>query len=754
MSGIESALEGLVRLVTNARRPLPNPNTLGGFQPVLTALAASRQAGTGIIWQKQASLEKPFDGGDSDHRTGVLAFCGSKQDADNLPQFFNSATGLAVRHPTQEPWSNPNNYTRDQLTGYMAGCWRAGRTDIAQALFNAHERRGFLCQNIEDNATGTLKEPPVGDPLGPHDIMYLRVCAGDIDAVSDLVGQLSLFTSIQFLSNDITTEINQPLLQSIVCCQLDVFLATHPEFKKQLIHYWEGEDGTWRQQREIADALINVVEIEKDRYKTADIFDYLIPAHILEELRHIDLKETLNAFRNANVVYFAELAGKLAIAALRDLKHAAEVVLFGIRTLGNIAVEVGTAILTTIQSEVTKQLKKLDSFLKDLDPLHGVAVALNTAAGLLGLGSSNNEVETREELQFRQDVLNGLQNIRRDTSQILTNIAGLQREMEKNFAEIAVKVDDNFYKLVLSELDGQALAVTSVINSLNAKPAPFSAERVRLKDMLADRVGALEASMGQCTHYGTPALGAAFHAYGIVITAQTLLKNIVQLKQIAETYRLKFLDMLNGTNDVIGLQTSIASIEKELADGYKAFDKVRNKIMIGAANVRLAAQYNMDTTKDINAIAGYWTTKVFATLQGSVESGVFSLSFTTEDGGEVADQYHANDGEGGLSVFSGAIFAESPWYGGLELSKFHSADMRDRQISSRDTTVAKIINDAGAALTQWLQAKRSTVINAKKILPDHRTLYAAVAATFDEPAAPSASEVRAVAAAFGRKLVA
>ncbi len=751
MSGIESALEHLVGLVRNARRPLPNPNTLGGYQPVLTALAASRQEGTGVVWQKQGSVEKPFDGGDSDHRTGVLAFCGSKQDADNLPQFFNFATGLAVRHPNQPPWNNPNNYTRDQLTGYMAGCWRAGRTDIAQALFNAHERRGFTCQDFEDDYPGTTKQPPVGDLLAPHDIMYLRVCAGDVDAVSDIVGQLSMFTNIQILGADKTTEINQPLLQAIVCCQLDVFLSAHPNFNEQLIYYWEGEDGIWRQQREIADALINVVAIEKERYESTDVFDYLIPANILEEIRHIDLNEALNALKNANPIYFAELAGKLAIAALRDLKHAADVVIYGIRTLANIAEEVGTVILTAIQAEVTKQLKKLDSFLKDLDPLHSVAVALNTAARLLGLGSSDNEDERRAELQFRQDVLNGLQNIRRDTSQILTNIANLQREMEQNFAAIAVKVDGDFYKLVLSELDGKALAVSSVINSLTAMPAPSSGEKALLNDELANRVGALEASMGQCTYYGAPALAAAFHAYGLVITGITLLNNPVQLKQIKEIYRPQFLAMLNGAN---GLQATIDSLEKELTDGYKAFDKVRNKIIIGAANVRLAEQRNMDDTKDINAIGGYWTTKVFAILQGSIEAGPFSISYFSEDGGNVADQYHATDGEGGASVFAGAIFEESPWYGGRGLDKYHSPDLRERQINSRDTSVAKIRDEAGAALTQWLQIKRTTVINAKKILPGLRTMYAAVAATFDKSTTPSAFEIESVAAAFGERRVA
>jgi hypothetical protein len=747
MSGIESALEGLARLVTNARRPLPNPYTLGDFHPVVDHL--DRERGTDIVWQKQADPAKPFDGGDSAHRTGVLAFCGSELDARNLPKFFLSDASLAVRHPTQEPWNNPNNFTRDQLTGYMAGCWRAGRTDIAKALFFAHEKRGFLCQNFEDNYPGTPKDPPVGDPLGPHDIMYLRVCTGDFDAVTDIASQLALYTSIQFLSNDLDTEINQPLLQAIVCCQLDIFLAKQDKYKAQLIKYWDG-DGVWRGQREIADALISVVEMEKARYVTPDILDYLLPANILNELRHININDALNAFKTGNPVYFAELAGKLVIATLRDIKHYAEVVIYGVRTLMNIAEEVGTAILKTLQYQVSKELRKLDNFLKDLGPLHAVSVALNTAASLLGLGSSQDDADRKAELQFRQEVLIGLQSLSKDTSQILTNVATLQKDMERNFEALAVKVDGDFYKLVLSELEGHALEVGSLINSLNAEPGPSDAEKGRIEDMLGHQVENLKVAVGKCTDYGAPALPAAFHAYGIVIAGLTILNNVVVLRETRRSYREPFQKMLIGPK---GLQSTITSLDNEVAAAYAAFDKVRAKILIGAVSVRLAEQYNMDDTKDINAIEKYWVTKVYGTLQGSVESGPFSISYSTEDGGEVPYAFVARDGENGLSVFSSAMFETPPFYGGRGLDKYHSPDMRERQINARDTTVAKIVSEGGAALTQWLQLKRATVINAKSILPGHRTLYAAVAATFDEQPIPGSSVIQA-ANAFGQSVMA
>ena len=723
MSAIEQALEGLVRLATNARRPRPDPNTLGGYLPALQGL--SRDGG-GIIMQTQGDPMRPLDGGDSANRTGVLAFCGSNRDAELLPLFFNVGTSLATRHPTQAPWNNPNNFSRDQLIAYLAGCWRSGRTDIASALLRAHEARGFTCQNFENDFPGTVKSPPIGDPLGPQDMMYLRVCAGDSDAIADLVSMLTMYTSIQFLSSDAKIEINQSLLEAMVCCQLDVFVNAHSNFDEQLNYYWGHERG----QQSIADAWIHVVNLELERYESPDLWDFLLPPNLLAELRHIDLNEALNALRTFNPAYFAELAGKLTIAILRDLKYAVDLFVNGARALLQAGEEVAAMALRALQSEVTKNLAKLDQFLKDLGPLHTVSVVLKTAAGLLGLDSSDDS-DRQAELQFRADVLRGLQTIQRDTTAILANVAKLQVDMERHFAELGLRVDAGFYDLIVGGVTSRSQAILSVMDSLNATPKPTDAERERLKAQLNGGIVDLATSMAQCTRYGAPALPAAFHAYSILVTAASLLSNTVQVKTFKIDYRDDFMTMLDGDK---GLAKTIRSLEQLVADGYNAFDRVRNRILIGAVNVRRGDQRNMASTKDIIPADGYWRTKVYATLQGSIEAGEYVVSFVPDDAGEAPVEFAAVEGGAEPRVWSAAQVIAAPWYGGLDLDKYHSPDVRERQINARDEGVRAIIGDAGERLKALLKETRERVLYAKEVLPGHRSLYAAVKATFGEPA--------------------
>jgi len=74
-------------------------------------------------------IEFTVDFGDSAHNTGILAFCNSQQDQEYLP-LFEQSPGIMVRHPSQPPWNNWKNCTRDQLLAYSAGCWRAKKYDF------------------------------------------------------------------------------------------------------------------------------------------------------------------------------------------------------------------------------------------------------------------------------------------------------------------------------------------------------------------------------------------------------------------------------------------------------------------------------------------------------------------------------------------------------------------------------------------------------------------------------------------------
>jgi hypothetical protein len=144
-----------------------------------------------------------------------------------------------------------------------------GATDIAHRLLEEHERRYWTCQNIENDKPGTLKDPPVGDILFPHEQMMLRVCAGHQNAHFDLLGQVLLQGAIDYAAKQPEDyEINQLLLESIICCRLDYFIE-HVEYEKYLRAYWDK-----RGQSEIREALIEVTKLEFERYKTNTYFRF------------------------------------------------------------------------------------------------------------------------------------------------------------------------------------------------------------------------------------------------------------------------------------------------------------------------------------------------------------------------------------------------------------------------------------------------------------------------------------------------
>ena len=89
---IQSLLESLVNIFTLAQRPAPNPLQTRGFIPDLACLERL----DGLCMQFQANPERPLDGGDSAHRTGVLAFCESDLDLHRRGSIYQSNRALGV----------------------------------------------------------------------------------------------------------------------------------------------------------------------------------------------------------------------------------------------------------------------------------------------------------------------------------------------------------------------------------------------------------------------------------------------------------------------------------------------------------------------------------------------------------------------------------------------------------------------------------------------------------------------------------
>jgi hypothetical protein len=254
---IEQALDGLAGQLGP---PLPpNAGSINGHVPDLSGLARDDK---GIINQLEDGGK--LDGGDSAHRTGFAAFLNSKTDSDLLPLF--ESNGVMVRHPTQVPWNNWKNCTRDQLIGYTAGCWRAGRLDINQRLLAAHTARlpPFTCQDTERDYPGTTKNPPIGDLLGPHDVMYLRVSAGDTTAYTDQAGQIALQAAIIYAGTQgVQVDQNNLILHSILCGRLNLLVNAIPKYEDSIRYYWSG----WRKQPRIAEEFIWVIKEELKRYQ-------------------------------------------------------------------------------------------------------------------------------------------------------------------------------------------------------------------------------------------------------------------------------------------------------------------------------------------------------------------------------------------------------------------------------------------------------------------------------------------------------
>lgn len=289
----------------------PASDTLGGHVPNFKGLDRDE---AGIICQveKQKDESIRLDGGDSAHRMGTAAFCNSAEDAGLLSRFESG--GVMVRHPTQVPWNNSKNCTRDQLIGYMAGCWRASRREINARLLAAHATRipPYTCQNIEEMEVGTTKNPPIGDPLGPDDVMFMRICAGEDAAFMDPAGQLTLHVAIEVAGQGVDRDINNLMLRSIVCGRLNLFVKIHPKYEDNLRFYWSG----WRKQPQIAEELIWVAKEELKRYPLVDI--PLLPSNLLNVARSLNIEAE---FKNLDPGHRTQLAARFQEATLKDAAH-------------------------------------------------------------------------------------------------------------------------------------------------------------------------------------------------------------------------------------------------------------------------------------------------------------------------------------------------------------------------------------------------------------------------------------------------
>lgn len=566
---IAQAVTRFIEVLTLTHRPASLPGALGGYQPQLECLdkLSGDQNWQGkfsrddedLCMQPQPGNEaNPKDGGDSAHRTGYLAFCGSQLDQANLGKFVLD-TGLMVRHPKQEPWNNPWNATRDQLIGYLSGCWRAQRFELARALYHTHQERGFTCQSREYDWPGTTKPVGVGDILAPEHLMFFKVCTGDFGAKNDLAGQANLYISIQLISHDDDVEINQPLLISMICGQLDIFVKAHPNYRAQLRKYWgKGDDFRW--QPCIAEAMIQVVDAELTLYKDRNLLDLLLPNNLLDELRAIDIVGAIKSLQVLNPLWYAEIGARLIVAIMKDLVSYVETAWRTLQTLTQLELEI-YYIAVRATRWAAKELERVVT--QNLGPAAPLVVPFLRTAGLvlslLGGGDDDDEAKA-----FQAEVRRDLQELLKGSTETLKKLDTLALDVAKLRTEIPVFLSDAFRSDAFGALKGR-IAAGMIILENYSENANEDDER-SIRDIVIDcNSVALRAE-----EFGASALPHLTHAYSFVAHCLKMIGDLPELRITRKHYaliaeKLYFADA--GLHErIVTLRLDQAAVEREFAE--------------------------------------------------------------------------------------------------------------------------------------------------------------------------------------------
>lgn len=255
--------------------------------------------------QNNYFVDKTGDGGDSARSSGVFS-CLKPPGVPGDPKIANYHRGYKfVRHPYQETWNNPNNFTRDQLICLIAGLasYSRGYINLLRGGFWAHAKRCFFCQNIERDKRGSRKHlwphefyrdsrpssltvlkrfdwntfkfisggflffskddgyevesrvMDYRDPLMPHHIWHFILCARIYWLYwFGILGIPLLILSLVFNSSGIDSEQNQLQCMAKIQGRWAVWLykKCNPKWRDQTRQYWESRDEKFMSDRIIA----------------------------------------------------------------------------------------------------------------------------------------------------------------------------------------------------------------------------------------------------------------------------------------------------------------------------------------------------------------------------------------------------------------------------------------------------------------------------------------------------------------------
>lgn len=227
-------------------------------------------------------VDRTIDGGDSCVRMGLLALA----SVENLEleiykrvyyfKYGPNGEVAGLRHPKQEPWNNPKNFSRDQLVRLVAALNCSPKILLLhanQGLFKAALKRFGFAQNVERDAPGSTKYPwphkvdgkwrlfDMPDPLTP-DVLYMMAKAAEhpLQYVFMIPG-----VSFFLLSLLIERAFNIKNEQDRTICMCSVFgrwaykayvkIIGMKKIEKDLLQYWKYD----RDEEEYATAMLEVL---------------------------------------------------------------------------------------------------------------------------------------------------------------------------------------------------------------------------------------------------------------------------------------------------------------------------------------------------------------------------------------------------------------------------------------------------------------------------------------------------------------
>jgi hypothetical protein len=208
-------------------------------------------------------VDQTGDGGDSNVRNCVLHL--ADRSLANPRWFYIDKDFNPCRHPTDEPWNNPKNFSRDQLTMLIAVS-----TFENKEFFRAALKRCFFAPNFERDWPGSTKYPwphkvdgkwrwfDFADVLLPNHI-GMMIVAGKIWPMYWFVPISYFFHILGMVLHKYSNhhEENQMLAECYVYGTLKFYTWLNPRWNEVSEKYWAS-----RNEREYHDLWIQVIERE------------------------------------------------------------------------------------------------------------------------------------------------------------------------------------------------------------------------------------------------------------------------------------------------------------------------------------------------------------------------------------------------------------------------------------------------------------------------------------------------------------